>query len=108
MSGGRACRCSEKTESLVSPVGSNRPTRLWRVIQRRCNHSAFNGYHETPSEYSSITCLRCGAVWRTKAEYQWALPNREPEERDISCGISGHATAMEARGRTPHENDGGN
>lgn len=41
----------------------------WRVIQRNCNHSAFNGYRETPSDYSSVTCLDCGRVWRTKAKY---------------------------------------
>lgn len=106
MSGGCACQCSEKTEPLFQPKGSNRPARLWRVMQRRCNHSAFNGYHETPSQYSSIQCLRCGAVWRTKAEYQWALADMKLEEREISCGIKGHAAAMEARGRTPHENSG--
>jgi hypothetical protein len=41
----------------------------WKVMQRYCNHSAFNGYRETPSAYSSVTCTGCGRVWRTKAKY---------------------------------------
>lgn len=106
MSGGAACQCSEKSEPLTQPAGSNRPARLWRVLQRRCNHSAFNGYHRTPSEYSTIQCLRCGAAWRTKADYVWRLPDRAEDERDITSGVKGHAAAMEARGRTPHENSG--
>ena len=32
----------------------------------KCNFSCFNGRHRT-SDYSSIVCLRCGAVWRTKS-----------------------------------------
>jgi hypothetical protein len=39
------------------------------VTQRRCNHSAFNGYHRTPSDYSSVRCQACGCSWRTKASY---------------------------------------
>ena len=101
MSGGQACQCSEKSEPIEMVAGSNRPGRLWRVIQRRCNHSAFSGYHYTPSEYSSIRCLRCGAVWRTKAEYVWALADRDESERDISAGYASHTIAMEARGRIP-------
>jgi uncharacterized Zn finger protein len=41
----------------------------WRVIQRKCNHSAFNGYHYTPSDYSAVRCEKCGHIWRTKAKY---------------------------------------
>lgn len=106
MSGGAACKCSEASEPITVPGDSNRPGRLWRVLQRRCNHSAFNGYHETPSEYSTIQCLRCGAAWRTKASYVWQLADRAEEERNISSGIQGHAAAMEARGRTPHKTSG--
>lgn len=40
-----------------------------KVSQRMCNHSAFNGYHYTPSDYSEIMCLNCGWRWRTKADY---------------------------------------
>lgn len=49
MSGGVACCCSERKEPLGDPLDStqNRPARLWRVMQRQCNHSAFNGRHYT-------------------------------------------------------------
>lgn len=54
MSGGRACNCKPRNIE---------------VLQRKCNHSAFNGYRYTPSDYSLVRCLKCGAVWRTKAKY---------------------------------------
>lgn len=38
------------------------------VMQRLCNHSAFNGYRWTPSKYSEVHCLDCGRMWRTKAD----------------------------------------
>ncbi len=57
MSGGVPCSCAVKDRSK------------WQVIQRNCNHSAFNGYHRTYSDYSSVTCTGCGHVWRTKAAY---------------------------------------
>lgn len=41
----------------------------WVVDHRNCNHSAFNGYNETPSRWSQIRCIRCGAIWRSKAAY---------------------------------------
>lgn len=61
MSGGSACQCAEAKKPVKE--------RNWVVTQRKCNHSAFNGYHYTPSDYSSIKCLECGAIWRTKATY---------------------------------------
>lgn len=48
------------------------------VVARNCNHSAFNGYHWTPSDYSLLVCMatpRCRAIWRTKAAYVDLLPN---------------------------------
>lgn len=60
-----SCQCPEKSKPAAE--------RNWVVTQRNCNHSAFNGYHYTPSDYSSIRCLSCGAVWRTKAGYVSAL-----------------------------------
>lgn len=100
MSGGIACNCSERYEPLTVPEASNRPPRLWRVTAYRCNHSAFNGYHKTPSRYSAIKCLRCGAHWRTKAPYADRLPAIAVDEVEISSGYTGHKAAMEARGRT--------
>ena len=50
---------------------------FWRVVHRKCNHSAFNGRHRTPSAYSEVTCTApdCHHRWRTKAEYVDSLPN---------------------------------
>ncbi len=67
MSGGTACRCS---------------TRDVRVINRRCNYSAFNSYHRTPSAYSQVVCLSCGAIWRTKADYVDSSPDAPPDWGD--------------------------
>lgn len=30
----------------------------WVVDMRRCNYSAFNGYHRTPSDYSLVRVQR--------------------------------------------------
>ncbi|GAA3085622.1 hypothetical protein GCM10020000_88090 [Streptomyces olivoverticillatus] len=53
---------------------------LWVVLQRRCNHSAFNGYRRTPSAYSRVLCTApgCAAAWRTKAAYVDDLPDAHP------------------------------
>jgi hypothetical protein len=60
MSGGIACTCpGDRAERM----------RNWRVMQYKCNHSAFSGYQRTPSDYSSIACLGCHRTWRTKAAY---------------------------------------
>lgn len=72
MSGGTGCTCPERK----APIAARR----WRVIQRRCNHSAFNGYHYTPSEWSSVTCIACGRAWRTKAGYAYNLPDYDEAE----------------------------
>ena len=61
MSSGRRCSCpSDKDHG---------ERKNWVVMQYRCNHSAFNGYHPTLSNYSSVVCKKCGAAWRTKAAY---------------------------------------
>lgn len=41
----------------------------WRVTVRKANYSAFSGGKRTPSAYSQVRCLVCGATWRTKANY---------------------------------------
>lgn len=71
MSGGQICRCSESKKPLLE--------RRWRVIQYRCNHSAFSGYRRTPSDYSSLTCDAPGCVghWRTKSAYADAIHARD-------------------------------
>lgn len=67
MSGGTACKCEESKK----PISERR----WHVYQRLCNHSAFNGYHYTPSDWSSLGCARCHATWRTKADYVAHIPD---------------------------------
>lgn len=61
MSQGTVCKCIESTKPLKD--------RNWGVSDHRCNHSAFNGYHMTPSDYSQVHCLSCGAGWRSKGQY---------------------------------------
>ena len=72
MSGGSTCRCPERAK----PVGLRR----WRVLQRHCNHSAFNGRHYTPSDWSAVACGACHASWRTKAAYVHQLQDRSQAE----------------------------
>ena len=50
---------------------------MWRVIVRKANYSAFNGYRRTPSAYSDIQCGECGGRWRTNAAYVDSLPDGE-------------------------------
>jgi hypothetical protein len=70
MSGGYICRCPESKKPIEE--------REWRVTHRRCNYSAFNGYHYTPSDYSNVRCRRCRANWRTKAAYVDELRDEVP------------------------------
>lgn len=104
MSGGQICKCSEKDVPIVYPAGVPEAPRLWRVHTREGNHSAFSGYAFTPSAYSAVTCLRCGAVWRTKAGYVRNLKDIANHERGISSGHAGHVQAMAILGRVPHDN----
>lgn len=68
MSQGISCKCSESKKPALE--------RLWVVLQRNGNASAFNGYHWTYSDYSSVQCRVCGAVWRTKADYVFSLKDK--------------------------------
>lgn len=69
MSGGYSCRCEERNKPVEE--------RDWEVLQLYCNHSAFNGYHCTSSDWSSVVCNVCGALWRTKAKYVDSLKVRQ-------------------------------
>jgi hypothetical protein len=57
------CRCGEKKKPIAE--------RRWVVTQYMCNHSAFNGYHYTRSDYSTVICEApgCTGCGRTKANY---------------------------------------
>jgi len=52
----------------------------WTVVNRKCNFSAFNGYHWTYSDYSLVECGTCGRCWRTKAAYVDTLPDQAPAD----------------------------
>lgn len=62
----------------VPPYSSRCGSTQIEVVQLKCNHSAFNGYHETPSDYSGVICLDCGHFWRTKSDAVFKLPLRKP------------------------------
>ncbi len=49
------------------------------VTQLKCNHSAFNGYRETPSDRSSVKCQEkhCGNSWRTYSDEVYKLPEHK-------------------------------
>lgn len=82
MSGGISCKC-HKTEH--TPPMTEEKWRecqsFWRVVNRRCNYSAFNGYQRTYSAYSALRCLRCGSAWRSKALYVSVIKDMLAEER---------------------------
>lgn len=69
MSGGLSCKCEERRKPIEE--------REWKVLQLKCHHSAFAGYRRTPSHFSSVTCLICGAVWRTKSDFAYKLKSYE-------------------------------
>ena len=59
----------------------------WRISHWMHNHSAFNGYRETNSDYSEILCLECHRSWRTKAGYVDTLKHLTEEERQQWLGV---------------------
>ena len=59
----------QEREHAVTVTCMREHRKHWMVLAYRCNHSAFNGYHRTPSAYSALRCGACGRVWRTKAAY---------------------------------------
>jgi hypothetical protein len=61
--------------------GCECPRANWRVVDRNCNYSAFNGYHRTWSDYSRVLCMKCWHTWRTKARYVAGLPDQSEAER---------------------------
>lgn len=69
MSKGISCSCPGKQEDRL---------KNWRIIQYKCNHSAFSGGHYTPSDYSCFRCIACDRVWRSKSDYVYAVQAQHP------------------------------
>lgn len=86
-----SCHCPERRKSPKK--------RKWRVIQRNCRCSAFDGYRQKYSDYSSVVCLACGAEGRTKARFVSALPDYDEQEymkaRAERGGVFGNPPAPE-------------
>lgn len=61
------CKCPERAKPVAE--------RSWYVVARNCHHSAFNGYHQTSSDWSTVRCAACCCIGRTKAGYVPQLPN---------------------------------
>lgn len=57
------------------------PIEKWRVLDRNCNYSKFNGSRYTPSAYSLLLCMKCGWHWRTKANYVTEVTDATATER---------------------------
>ena len=75
MSGGKACTCPQRLAAIFR-------LNHWFVLARNCNHSAFNGYHWTPSDYSLIGCIKCRNEWRTRSGYVYNLEGATFEQFD--------------------------
>lgn len=66
-----ACRCAERDRPFVESLrlGSNERPRQWFVINRNTSRSAFSGYREEWSAFSTVCCRVCGAWWKSKASF---------------------------------------
>lgn len=71
MSQSFGCKCPERAKPMAE--------RAWFVIQRNCHFSAFSGYHQTFSDYSTVVCQSCLAMGRTKAAYVSVLRDKNLE-----------------------------
>lgn len=61
------CHCPERNKPIEK--------RAWFVTQRNYRCSAFDGYRQQYSEYSTVNCGLCPACGRTKAKFVDALPD---------------------------------
>ena len=67
-----SCHCPERDKPAEE--------RNWRVTKRNYRSSAFDGYRTMSSDYSSVICLECGVLGRTKAAYVTYLKDVKPGE----------------------------
>jgi hypothetical protein len=70
----------------------------WWVTAYKCNYSAFNGGHRTPSDYSEVTCFEptCSRRWRTRAAYVERLLGFDPAENKALLEAMEADVALEA------------
>lgn len=67
-----ACKCTgDKTLVMAN----------WRIVDYKCNHSAFSGGRCTRSDYSSFVCGACLEYWRSKANYVYKILPLSQQER---------------------------
>ncbi len=64
------CNCAERKKPVKE--------RNWVVWQRQCRRSAFDGYREMPSDYSTVVCKSCRGCGRTKAAFVKELRDEDP------------------------------
>ena len=86
MSGGWMCQCPAYHNAGSAAAKKKYGQQHWRVTQYKCNHSAFNGYRKTPSQYSEVQCNVCGHRWRTTGAYVETLSQATNEELGILSG----------------------
>lgn len=72
MGSGPVCKCDESTRAVKY--------RAWRVHQRYHNNSSFERGGYAASDWSSVFCLKCRRIWRTKATYVSQLKDATKKE----------------------------
>lgn len=67
------CHCEERRKPVAQ--------RNWWVWQRNMRRSAFDGYEQRTSDYSTVYCRTCRALGRTKAAFVRQLRD-DPEMKN--------------------------
>ena len=85
LSPNKSCTIQFQPRSTLSIIGYDGHHDL-PELQRNCHHSAFAGYHRKLIAYSTVRCLSCKSIGRTKAKYVQHLKNAEWCE--LNCTVS--------------------
>lgn len=76
------CKCSERKKPAEN--------RDWVITEYMWNSGAFTSGAGEPSDWSTVWCLSCGAVGRTKSKYVYSLKHMSHldviEERNRRVG----------------------
>ena len=73
MSASFNCKCPERSKPIDE--------RNWVVYQYKWNSGAFVAGNGEPSDYSTVCCLSCNGIGRTKAKYVDQLRQVSWQER---------------------------